>query len=52
MGSLSYAEQERTGIDVSLFKEADSNGIYEGMYFIKNAAIQTHTASTYDYYTY
>ena len=52
MGSLSYAEQERTGIDVSLFKDANSNGIYEGMYFIKNAAIQTHTASTYDYYTY
>ena len=52
MGSLSYAKQERIGIDVSVFKEADSNGLYEDTYFIKNAAIQTHTASTYDYYTY
>lgn len=52
MGSLSYAKQERIGIDVSVFKESDSNGLYEDTYFIKNAAIQTHTASTYDYYTY
>ena len=35
MGSLSYAKQERTGIDVRLFKDADSNGIYEDMYSLK-----------------
>ena len=34
------------------YKDANSNGIYKDMYFIKNAAIQTRTASTYDYYTY
>ena len=51
MGSLSYAKQERTGINVSLFKDADSNGLYKDMYFIKNAAIQTKTVNSVTIWT-